>query len=305
MGDLPNFSIIIPTRDRPELLKRALASVLAQTLESWEAIVVDDGSRCDVCSVVSAADSGRVKYIRRESPGGASAARNSGIAEARGEHISFLDDDDELLPGFLQTTWETMNAAPSDVGLMLPGVEEVRDEGSSCTHMREIVFASPSADPEETRRYVLEGAIGRSGGLTVRRSCLDAAGGFDEEYTVAGDAELVVRLVSRYAMVLDPRVLYRVHRHGGGQLTDVSAQRAGACLAVLRKHRALARRYPGMRRAWMERAARQYFGCSHPVRGLAVLGRLVAGRPHDLRAWEVAGRVGGLGMLGRLSPGVR
>lgn len=96
----PYFSIIIPTRNRPELLRRAIKSVVAQNFQDFELIVVDDHSDYDVEKGIIMIADDRIKLISnygRER----SAARNKGIAESSGRYVCFLDDDDEYLPDFL------------------------------------------------------------------------------------------------------------------------------------------------------------------------------------------------------------
>lgn len=99
----PLFTVVIPTYNRVEPVRRALESVLAQTCSDWEAVVVDDGSRdgAAIEAVVEAFADPRVRYVRRPN-GGAPAARNSGIDAARGRLIAFLDSDDAFLPHKLE-----------------------------------------------------------------------------------------------------------------------------------------------------------------------------------------------------------
>jgi hypothetical protein len=95
MGDaLPLVSIIIPVHNRPDLLRRALRSVRAQTVEDWEAIMVDDASD----PPVPAPADPRIRTLRLERNAGPAAARNAGLAAARGAYAAFLDSDDEWLP---------------------------------------------------------------------------------------------------------------------------------------------------------------------------------------------------------------
>lgn len=94
----PVVSVIIPTHNRAQLVGWAIRSVLSQTFQDFEIVVVDDASTDDTEQIVRAFADRRVVYVRREKNGGAAAARNSGIAAARGAYISFLDSDDEYLP---------------------------------------------------------------------------------------------------------------------------------------------------------------------------------------------------------------
>jgi glycosyltransferase involved in cell wall biosynthesis len=97
---LPNRSttIVVPTRNREELLPRALRSVLGQTYRELEVIVVDDASTDGTQAVVRSFADPRLRYVRHAEPRGAAAAKNTGLALAEGTYVSFLDDDDEYPP---------------------------------------------------------------------------------------------------------------------------------------------------------------------------------------------------------------
>jgi len=95
------FSIIIPTHNRIGLLQRAIRSVLNQTVIDFELIVVDDGSSDGTTAWLATLQEPRLRVIRRDTPRGASAARNAGIQAAQGRLIAFLDDDDEYRSEFL------------------------------------------------------------------------------------------------------------------------------------------------------------------------------------------------------------
>ncbi len=96
------FSVIIPTHNRAGIIGRAIESVLEQTYQNWELIIVDDGSTDNTREIVESYNDDRIRYFWKKNEE-RSIARNFGIDKAEGTYISFLDDDDYYLPEFLLT----------------------------------------------------------------------------------------------------------------------------------------------------------------------------------------------------------
>ena len=107
MNSLVN--VVIPTRNRPQLVKRAVQSVIAQTYKELEIIVVIDGIDENTYNALDAVDEPRLRVIKLPISIGAADARNAGVNEANGEWIAFLDDDDEWLPRKIELQLEAAN----------------------------------------------------------------------------------------------------------------------------------------------------------------------------------------------------
>ncbi|MBX3466773.1 MAG: glycosyltransferase family 2 protein [Planctomycetes bacterium] len=234
----PRFSVVIPTYNRAELLRKTLASVLAQTRRDFEVIVVDDGST-DSTGELVAGFGDRVRFLRQRNAG-PSAARNRGIAEARGDYVCSLDSDDLWFPWTLDTIAHAIAAAgePTIIaGALLPFERE-----------EELAWARDTPPVLEVFPDYL--ASSRSGhfagsGMTVySRSALAAHSGFDPALVNMEDHDLALRLGTARGfvkIVTPPTVAYR--RHDGSIQTPArSAAGLSACLA-----RERARRYPGGR----------------------------------------------------------
>lgn len=185
----PLVSIVLVVRNRPHLLPRAVASVVAQTYPYWELVVVDDGSEIPVSDVLSLDDS-RVRLLRIE-PSGASAARNRGLQECSGELVTFIDSDNWWFPRRLEGA----------VGALPPGTAWGFDQ--------QVVLStsSPPQHVRDTARPLSELAGGNFidlGAIIVDREFLEglpspdgsASVGtpFDESLRRFSDWDLVLRL---------------------------------------------------------------------------------------------------------------
>jgi glycosyltransferase involved in cell wall biosynthesis len=115
---VPLVSIILPTYNRASLLPRSIGSVLSQTYQNFELIVVDDFSTDNTEIVVKSFKDQRIRYIQHEKNKGAVAARNTGIVAAKGQYIAFQDSDDEWLPSKLEKQMKIFFSAPKDVGVI-------------------------------------------------------------------------------------------------------------------------------------------------------------------------------------------
>lgn len=116
----PSVSVVIPTFNRARVLSRALSSVLAQTFQDFEVHVIDDGSTDETRRMVGEFSDPRINTVALPVQGGAAAARNKGIEQARGKYVAFLDSDDEYLPSFLEVLVGYMEEATSDEAAVLP-----------------------------------------------------------------------------------------------------------------------------------------------------------------------------------------
>lgn len=110
----PLFTIVIPVFNRAKLIDAAVSSVLSQTCQDFEIIVVDDGSTDDIVAAIEALGDPRI-HLERQRNQGASAARNRGMDLANGRYIAFLDSDDRFLPHHLASMAEALKDQPATV----------------------------------------------------------------------------------------------------------------------------------------------------------------------------------------------
>jgi glycosyltransferase involved in cell wall biosynthesis len=201
----PTVTVVIPVFNRPAAVRRAIASVLAQTCRDLEIIVVDDGSTDASAAAVAAIADPRIRLIRHERNRGGSAARNTGIKAGTAPYVAFLDSDDEWLPTKVERQLEVFRRSGERLGLVYTGVERVFDDGSVC---REI----PRGEANFTLALLKATAIVETSLGMVRRSALEATGGFDESLPSCQDLDLWLRLAERFSADVVPEVLVRVSK---------------------------------------------------------------------------------------------
>lgn len=122
MDNIPLVSVIIPLYNKRPFVRRAVESVRKQTFTNWELIIVDDGSTDGSCSEIPGDDS-RIRLIHQENKG-PGAARNTGLARARGKYVAFLDADDEWLPFFLERGLNFFSKVKDDIATVSFGYDE-------------------------------------------------------------------------------------------------------------------------------------------------------------------------------------
>ena len=192
----PKVSVIIPTYNRSDLLPRAINSVLNQTYQDFELIIVDDGSTDNTEEVIKEfqEQDKRIKYIKHDKNKGGSAARNTGIKAARAEYIAFQDSDDEWLPEKLEKQMKVFESAPPEVGVVYTDMWRISKGEKK-------YWYSPKIMPEDG--IVYKQALDRVMGIgiptaIIKRECLNAVGMFDENFPRFIDLELFVRLSKYY-----------------------------------------------------------------------------------------------------------
>lgn len=195
----PRVSIVIRTKDRATLLRRALDDIVAQTLADWEAIVVNDGGASKPVDALVAeregALQGRLDVIHVDGgTGSMEAAANLGAQRARGEFVIIHDDDDTWDPEFLATMTAALDADPEAVAVAArTEIVFERLEGDHTTEIRRVPFVPPA---EMVTMYdLLQANRVVPIALLVRRSVYDEIGWYDPELKAVGDWEFNLRLV--------------------------------------------------------------------------------------------------------------
>jgi glycosyltransferase involved in cell wall biosynthesis len=202
----PAFSVVICTYNRADVLPRAVDSVLTQDFADLELVVVDDGSTDETARLVAAVADPRVRYVHQENAG-LGAARNTGVANATGRYVVFLDDDDLALAGWLAG----LHGASEDgeCAVVCCGEELVTDDGRLLATNRPAPMSSPFGD------FV---GLFVPGTFAVTPAAFEAAGGFVVGLEHLHHTEFALRLLPLCAArgwrvgAVD-RALVRRHAH--------------------------------------------------------------------------------------------
>ncbi len=194
-------SVIIPSYKRPKELNRAIESVLNQSYTYVEVVVVDDNNDGDEYRIYTEslmtkyAEDKRVKYLKHHKNMNGSAARNTGIANSDGEFIAFLDDDDFFLKDRLEYDLNILQSSENDIAGICSGYLK--------KYKNHIYKVGAVTRVDNSCYSLLSGQVDYAAGSTllVRRSAVDAVGGFDPSFYKHQDWEFLIKLFRHYRIL--------------------------------------------------------------------------------------------------------
>ncbi|BCX82140.1 hypothetical protein MIT9_P1725 [Methylomarinovum caldicuralii] len=229
-----DFSVVIAVHNGERTLKRAIDSILAQTLPPREVIVVDDGST-DASAEIAAGYGAPVRVLRQQNRG-AAAARNAGVAAARGNWIAFLDADDYYYPRRLELAAEAVRRFP-DADFVTADFD-YRDEGGNLLRRSLESTVLGARLLQENSPFVLmesrdfgvfiEDHFGDTHTLTLPRETFLRLGGYPEGFAVCEDVHFLIRLClasQHAAVVAQPVAAYVIHPNSATRSDSLRAQR--------------------------------------------------------------------------------
>ena len=193
----PAVSVILPTYNRAHLIRRAICSVLNQTYQNIELVIVDDGSTDNTEDVVKSFGNERIRYIRNKRNKGAGVARNTGIGIAENEYIAFQDSDDEWFPEKLEKQMKIFDSVGPKVGVVYTGFWRIKHNRKRYVPPKEIVQRDGVLSKALGVRAVYENFVSMSTSV-VRKDCFRKAGDFDEQLPRFQDWELWIRISKHY-----------------------------------------------------------------------------------------------------------
>lgn len=202
-------SVVIPTHNRIKLLKNALNSVLSQTYNNIEVIVVDDASDCNNEALISELNDDRIKFFRFSESKGGNACRNKGVQLSKSKYVAFLDDDD---------TWDN-SKLKKQIEIIKNDIDLVYSAKNIITLDSDYVELSSRYSFKKVPQNIIAGImkqnfIGTTSSILVKKDSFLKVGGFNEELPALQDYDLYIRLIlnnNKIAAMKEPLVNYYIY----------------------------------------------------------------------------------------------
>jgi glycosyltransferase involved in cell wall biosynthesis len=277
---VPRVTVIIPTHNRASLLPRAINSVLAQTFTDFELFVVDDASNDETAQVIQGFSDPRITYIRHEVNRGESESRNTGIRNARGEYIAYLDDDDEWVPEKLDKQVKVMDSSPPETGVVYTGCDYV-ELGTGRKLGTQKVYQRGRVLEHLLTKNFLPGPT-----ALVRKKCFQKVGEYDPTVRYGPDWEMWIRIARYFDFEAIPEPLYRYSIHTN-QLTANFELHIAGHERILELHSDLYRSHAKAHGRQLTQLGLAYYLCGNPVKARVVLRHALRRYPFYMRAYKL------------------
>lgn len=224
------FSIIIPTHNRIELLKKAVKCAICQTYLNFEVVIVNDNpeDRFQIDTLFAGLE--KVKVIHHEVSKGGSAARNTGILNSSGELIAFLDDDDVWLPEKLLMHSEAHEDHP-EAGLVFSDCLYVYNNSLINDHKTTYKISGNVVHEMSKAKF----CPATSSMVSIRRDCVKACGLFDETLASFQDWDYWFRIAHHFKFYHIPEVLVHFSQHIGERISQNENKRQRGLMQICEK----------------------------------------------------------------------
>jgi glycosyltransferase involved in cell wall biosynthesis len=220
----PFFSIILPTFNRASYLEKAIGSVLSQTFEDFELIIVDDGSTDSTRTVVENWQDDRLNYFFKQNEE-RSIARNFGIARARGRYVNFLDSDDYFYPHHLYTAFK--NLTTHNFPTLLHLGFEIRKENG------DLIKANSNYNSQINRKIISDNLL-ISSSFFISRNVLSGINFISSRNAIISeDWCLWLRLAARYPIIIDNTVTNVIIEHPDRSLNNLNPEKVEVSLNLV------------------------------------------------------------------------
>lgn len=279
-------------------MKRNIRSVLNQTFTDYEHIIVDDDNdnKYNIALLIEEFNDERILFFKNERSKGAAGAYNCGIINSRGRFITFLDDDDEYMPQFLEKMYSLFLKSDKDPGFAWSGISRIRDTPEG--QIAGISLMWPYWFNNKEEGLIAATSIGNGFGVCIRRDCLEKTGLYDETLKVGTDTDFLFRLAINFKFCTIPEILVKVHQHRNNQLTaqENNAERLIVLETILERYKDFLQRYPGLYIAHYNSFADLCYKVKGKRKGRSVLFSVIRKKPQriktylDLISYELTGK---------------
>jgi glycosyltransferase involved in cell wall biosynthesis len=204
-------TVIIPTWNRPEGLRRCLTSIQAQTFKDYDVVVLDDHSASEekyAAVIKRFSEKMPLQYVRLPLNRGSQYCRNKGLSLATGRYVAFLDDDDEWQPAKLERQVAVFESGPPELGLVYTWADACDEDGR-------IVYRHRESQRGHQLHPLLDHCFMGLPSVMCRTAAAREVGGFDEDYPSCQDWDMWTRLVEggyRYDVVEEVLAIYHLHQ---------------------------------------------------------------------------------------------
>jgi glycosyltransferase involved in cell wall biosynthesis len=244
---VPLVSVVIPTYNSAQYLPETIGSILSQSWQDFEIIIVDDGSTDNTQEVVGAFNSSKIRYIEQENSGGPSRPRNMGVHHAQGKYISFFDSDDLMSRNKLAEAVAFLERYP-DLGLLFANFEVCNERGDSFPGTFLDGFQTFWDLPKKQvgeKWFIIESAVAYeslfcqnfigTSGTVIPKAVFLSVGGFDESIAGPEDRDMWLRISRCYALGYLDVVGHRYRRRETGIMGRGEGVLAPYRIRVMRK----------------------------------------------------------------------
>lgn len=286
---LPKVSVIIPTYNCQDFIVRAIKSVLGQTFQDFELIIIDDGSTDKTKEIVEEfiKKDKRIKYIYQENSGGPAKPLNTGIKNSKGEYITFLDSDDEWLPKKLEKQLELFESS-TNKNLGLVSCNALCLEENPQKILGENKIPNFSSREEAFKKILRDCFILSESSILTKKEILNRVGFFDEDVRVKGsqDWELYLRVIKNYDFSFLPEPLLKYYfRENNYSIKKIEnlKRKIEIFEYIVNKHNKDYQRYPKIYNFSLLRLAIGYFRLDDIKKGRKILLRAIKINPLDIK----------------------
>lgn len=225
----PFITVVIPLYNKESTIAQTIQSVLDQTYQDFELVIVNDGSKDDSVATVSAFEGPRIRLINQENAG-VSAARNRGVKEARGEYVAFLDADDHWTPNHLE-----------EIAALIRDYGDVADVFAT-NFFRQFADGDNIINRKDLRRDIVENyfksitrtVLINSSCVCISKDAFISVGGFREQFSMGEDIDLWNRLCRRYKIAFSPEAtsIYMIDAPNNSRSRKIDYSRDAASVSL-------------------------------------------------------------------------